>query len=164
MQVEVEAVPLEQLGADVLAAAVPEDPLPLAGPAAELDRRLDGVLTRLVTEGELTGEPATAQLVHLNGAIPARRFAAAGVGQREELDADAMRTAAAAVARNAAEFAGTVAWLLDDSLPLTPVEQARAVVEGTILGSYDPARWRSDGLRPQRLGKLVLASEDDGVA
>ena len=55
-----------------------------------------------------------------------------------------MRTAASAVVRSVADVGGTVAWLLDDSLPLSLEEQARAIVEGTMLGSYSPGRWKTE--------------------
>jgi leucyl aminopeptidase len=59
-------------------------------------------------------------------------------------------------------YARTIAWLLDDSLPLPPAEQARAIVDGTLLGSYDPGRWKSSS-EPQRLESLVIVSGDDAV-
>jgi len=86
---------------------------------------------------------------------------AAGLGKQDELNADALRTAAAAVAR-LATFGGTIGWLLDDSLPLDLSEQARAVVDGVVLGSYDPGQWKSE--RPERREldyvRLIGASTD----
>jgi hypothetical protein len=59
-----------------------------------------------------------------------RTSASVGLGQVERLDADALRTAAAAVAARVARVHGSLAWQLDASLPLALDEQARAVVEG----------------------------------
>jgi leucyl aminopeptidase len=93
----------------------------------------------LAASGELGRRPGDVALLHLDGR-PARA-AAAAVGATP--DADAVRTAAAAVARAAAPFGGTLAWQLDDTLPLPVVEQARAAVEGVVLGAYDPGRWKT---------------------
>src|SRR6266536_2990082 len=82
-----------------------------------------------------------------------------GLVARKAVDADALRTAAATVAREARAFAGSIAWLLDESLPLSPAEQARAIVDGTFLGSYDPGRWKSSAEAP-RLELLVIVSDD----
>jgi len=41
-------------------------------------------------------------------------------------------------------------------------EQARALVDGTVLGGYDPARWKREGERPQ-VETLVLCGEADGL-
>jgi leucyl aminopeptidase len=88
-----------------------------------------------------------------------------GLGPSDELDADALRTAASAVARRVADVGGTVAWMLDESLPLTFEEQARAIVEGTLLGSYSPARWKTDEKPKKRIEKIVLcAAEEKTIA
>jgi leucyl aminopeptidase len=161
MQVEVQAVAPQRVDADVVA-------VPLAGgdgldgAAGQIDSALDGLLGRLTGEGELHDELGRAGLVHVEGKLSARRVAAAGVGPRDRVDADALRTAAAAVARLAAEFAGRIAWAIDTSLPLSPLEQARAIVEGTVLGSYEPARWKKEE-PASKLSTLVLCGEADGL-
>ncbi len=63
--------------------------------------------------------------------------------RRDALDGDSIRDAAAAVAR--LDLGGTLAWRLDDSLPLSAGEQARAVVDGIVLGGYDQGRWKTSG-------------------
>jgi leucyl aminopeptidase len=161
MQVEVQAVAPEQVDADVVA-------VPLAGRggldgvAGQIDSALDGLLARLVGEGELHDELGRAGLVHVDGKLGARRVAAVGVGPRDRVDADALRTAAAAVARLTEEFAERIAWAIDTSLPLSPLEQARAIVEGTVLGSYEPARWKKEE-PAAKLSTLVLCGEADGL-
>jgi leucyl aminopeptidase len=160
MQVEVQAVAPEQVEADVLA-------VPLAtggadGALARLDGTLDGLLARLADQGELKDEISRAVVVHVDDKLGATRVAAAGVGARERVDADALRTAAAAVVHASGDFAKRIAWVIDDSLPLSPPEQARALVDGTVLGGYDPARWKREGERPQ-VETLVLCGEADGL-
>src|SRR5207247_1801262 len=65
-----------------------------------------------------------------------------GLGPADELDADTVRTAAASVAQATERNGGTVAWLLDDSLPQT--EQARADVDGLVRSTHDPGRCDPD--------------------
>jgi leucyl aminopeptidase len=161
MQVEVQAVAPEEVEADVLAVPVPAGGGD--GALARLDGPLDGLLTRLVAEGELRDEIGRAALVHVDGKVGARRVAGAGVGPRERVDADALRTAAATVVHVAGEFAERIAWAIDDSLPVPPAEQARALVDGTLLGAYDPARWKRDG-EPPKVATLVLCGEAGGLA
>jgi leucyl aminopeptidase len=98
-------------------------------------------------------------LLHVDGRLGAQRLAAPGLGGREAVDADAVRTAAAAVAQ-ASGTAKTVAWLLDESLPLSLGEQGRAIVDGAVLGTYDPGRWKTGGDRERepRLQRLILLS------
>jgi leucyl aminopeptidase len=160
MQVEVQAVAPEQVEADVLA-------VPLAagganGALARLDGPLDGLLARLADQGELKDEIGRAAVVHVDDKLGATRVAGAGVGPRDLVDADTLRTAAAAVVHASGDFAKRIAWVIDDSLPLSPAEQARALVDGTVLGGYDPARWKREGERPQ-VETLVLCGEADGL-
>src|SRR6188768_961211 len=147
-----------EVEADVLAVAVPE-PAALTGAAAALDRELDGQLSDLVDSGEIRGNRDSATIVHTR-AGGAKRVAVAGLGKPEELNADAVRTAAAALARRAS-FGGTIAWQLDDSLPIDLPDQARAVVDGVILGSYDPGQWKSNKPERREIERLVLVTDAD---
>jgi len=90
------------------------------------------------------------------------RLVAAGVGKLADVDRDALRTAGAAAAHQLARIGGTLAWQLDDSLPLAPAEQAAALVEGTVIGGYTPGRWKTkeDG-RPKPIVRIVLETGDD---
>ena len=161
MQVEVQAVTPEQVEADVVAVPLTGDN-ELAGAAAALDSKLDGLLGRLAAEGELRGEAGHVSIVHVDGKLGSARVAVAGLGPREQIDTDALRTAAAAVARETGSYAETVAWAIDGALELPAEEQARALVEGTAIGSYETARWKHDEPK-SKLSTLVLTGEGDGL-
>jgi leucyl aminopeptidase len=155
---EIDAVqgPLEPGAADTVAFAVAEPARELPSLVAGADALVDGRLSRLAAAGDLSGRWNTVSLVHGDGVA----VAAAGLGASERVDADTLRDAAAAVARERPR--GSLAWVLDATLPVSLEEQARAVVDGIVLGGYDPGRWKtSDGRRPQ-IEKLDLvgASED----
>src|SRR5438034_7685378 len=158
MRVEVEAGSPESVEADVLAAPLLASAT-LAGPVATLNGPLGERLAELVKQGEVSGKLQTAPLLHLNGELKAARLAIPGLGVREALDADAVRTAAGTLARETRGFARSIAWLLDESLPISAAEQARAIVDGAFLGSYDPGRWKSSPEAP-RLELLTIVSSD----
>src|SRR5690348_15204502 len=143
MNVQVQAVAPTEVDADTLAVPLTEEGLTESGQA--VDGKLDGLLQQLLQDGELRGDPGYARFVHAGGKLGAKRVAAAGMGNRDAIDADAVRTAAAAVAQETGEFSSSIAWALDSSLPLPVEEQASAIVEGTLLGAYEPARWKGDG-------------------
>jgi leucyl aminopeptidase len=149
-----------EVEADVLAVAVTEPADPLSGVVADLDRELDGQLSDLVRSGEIRGKRDSATVVHAR-AQGSMRVAVAGLGKPEDVNADAVRTAAAAVAREATSFGGTIGWVLDDSLPLDLAEQAVAVVDGVILGSYDPGLWKSERPERREIERLVFVTETD---
>jgi leucyl aminopeptidase len=123
-----------------------------------LGERLRDRLARLAAEGELKGERGQTLLLHTDGELAFGRVVAVGLGKREELDADVLRTAAAAVADRLDGIGGSVTWPLDESLPLPLGEQARAVVEGTVLGSYDPGRWKSEQKQRKPVEEVVLST------
>jgi leucyl aminopeptidase len=157
MQVEVQAVAPEQVEADVVAVPLAGDD-GLTGAAAALDSALGGLLGRLAGDGELRGDAGRAGIVHVDGKLGTGRVAVAGLGDR--LDADALRTAAAAVANETSAFAETLAWVLDDSLPVPAEEQVRAIVEGTAIGAYDTARWKRDEPKSKFSRLLLIGSGD----
>jgi leucyl aminopeptidase len=152
-EVAIQIKPPGELEPGALALPLPEDDsVPLSNGARGLDERL----RRLADDGELKSELGKTVLLHTDGELNARRVVVAGIGKREELDADSLRTAAAAVARRVADVGGTIGWMLDNSLPLAFEEQARAIVEGTVLGSYSPARWKTAEQPEKRIDKVVL--------
>ena len=122
------------------------------------DGDLQERLQQLAADGELKGELGRTVVLHTSGT--ARRVVVAGIGKRAEADADAIRTAAAAVARRLRDVGGTLGWTLDDSLPLSLDEQARAVVEGAVLGAYSPGRWKTVEKQPKRIERIVLYGGD----
>jgi leucyl aminopeptidase len=143
--------------ADAIALPVAQ---PLNGEGARIvDEKLGGRLARLGESGELRGERGEALLLHLNGELDAPRLVAAGVGPRDEVDADALRTAAAKTAKALSRVGGTLLWLLDESLPVPLPQQAAALVEGTILGAYSPGRWKSKDA-PRAPERIVLGHFD----
>jgi leucyl aminopeptidase len=118
---------------------------------------IDPRLPSLVESGEITGAAGTTTVLHTD----AGRIVAAGGGRRDQLDADSIRDAAAGVARLG--LGGTLAWLLDESLPLSAAEQARAVVDGLVLGGYDPGRWKTQTNQRIAPERLVLVGADDAT-
>ncbi len=140
-----------QADADAVALPVAQ---PLGGDGATIvEEKLGGRLAKLLESGELRGERGDTVLLHLNGELEAPRLVAAGVGKREEVDADALRTAGATTAQALARVGGTLVWLLDESLPVALPAQAAALVEGTILGAYSPGRWKAkdEACAPERI-------------
>ena len=162
MNVEVQAVSPEEVEADVLAVPLTSGN-GLAGAAGALDSALDGLLQRLSADGELRDEPGRVRIVHVDGKLGTSRLAVVGVGSADKVDADALRTAAALVAEEVGDFAEHLAWVVDDSLPPDAAEQVRALVDGTLLGSYHPARWKSDD-SASKLSTLVLCGSAKGLA
>jgi leucyl aminopeptidase len=152
MQVDVRPVSESLSEADVVAVPVGPQGVP------EGARSVDGA-ARVAGE-EAVGEKAGRTAVLYPEGGP-RRVVLVGLGPENELDADTIRTAAAEVAEAAGRVGGTLAWILDDSLPHP--EQARAVVDGLLLGSYDPGRSKSGDKEERPFERLVLVGGADDL-
>jgi leucyl aminopeptidase len=132
--VEVQATQDEPLATDadtiVLGLVTGVDPTPLGALGEAADRLLDA------------GEARTAwhHLAHTH--LDGRRVVLIGLGDRDELDPERGRQAAAHVLRRARELGSeSVAWTLPEG---SGAELAEAIVQGTLLAAY-----RFDRFRPR---------------
>ena len=149
-----------QVQADAVALLVPKD-APAGGEGGRIvEEKLGGRIGELTRAGELRGERGEALLLYLNGELASPRLVAAGIGRRDDVDLDALRTAGAAAAATLARVGGTLCWLLDETLPVPLPDQARALVEGTVLGGYAPGRWKSDDETPRTIETIVVGHFD----
>ncbi|HEY1855525.1 MAG TPA: leucyl aminopeptidase [Solirubrobacterales bacterium] len=135
MEIEVTQRELGEVDADLLAVALLEDgslPAELAGSPGAADAK--GTFKRLST------------LLPGSG-----RVVVAGLGKREDLEAERLRVAAALVAKEAAALeARALAWVLPEGIESAAA--AEAIVTGTVLGSYRYDRFGAadaDGPAPQ---------------
>jgi leucyl aminopeptidase len=159
MQVEVRPPDAKSFEADVVAVGFPANGAVLSALDDGVARRLSAV----AEEEDVASAIGRTAVLHPDGEAGARRLVAVGLGAADELDADAIRTAAARVASAAERVGGSLAWLLDDSLALPPGEQARAIVDGLLLGGYDPGRWKRDA-KELPFDRLVLVGPPEAQA
>src|ERR671934_1284135 len=95
-QVSVELRQSDDVTSDVLGIPVLEDDdTATVDASGALDERLAERLRRLAEKGELRGELGKTLVLHTDGDVKADHVVAAGLGPRDEADADAVRTAAA---------------------------------------------------------------------
>src|SRR3954447_25222886 len=101
MSVAIEIALPGQAEADALAVPLAQPLDSLSGEGARiLDDKLRGRLTQLASSGELRGERGEALLLHVDGDTATPRVVATGLGRRDELDLDALRTAGASAAQS----------------------------------------------------------------
>jgi leucyl aminopeptidase len=152
MEVSVSGPDFLAVEAQILAFAVRDE----TAPPGDLGERVRSLLD----EDGFKATPGHAVLLHLPAEAGAERVAVGGLGA--EIDADAVRTAAGGIARLVEPIGGTIAWMLDDSMPLPAAEQACAVVDGLVLGGYDPGLRKTDG-RKDGIEGVVFVGGDETV-
>ncbi len=127
MNVEVTSVGATEIEADTLAL--------VAG--GLLVRKLDALFEGRLARSAADADPIT--FVQVGRELRARRILLVAT---DGLDPDDVRTAAARAVR-ATRGTGSLAWAIDDTLPMNEERQLQSVVEGAVLGSYDAGRWKS---------------------
>jgi leucyl aminopeptidase len=107
----------------------------------------DPVLDALVRSGEARGSLRKVAVAHEEDAPgETRRVIVAGLGKRDEFDAERARVAASAAARRAADLgSGALSWALPgtDGSRTEAADVAGALVEGTVLSLYRFDRFKS---------------------
>jgi leucyl aminopeptidase len=117
---------------------------------------VDGALQALVDSGEARAGLRKVAVAHAGG----RRYVLAGLGKRDEFDAERARVAAAAVVGRAREL-GTQAlcWEVPHHVG------AAGFVEGTLLAAYEYRAYKtSDDDNGPRLDELIVSAHDDTTA
>src|ERR1035437_3139680 len=131
MQITIEFKPAAQVAADALIVPVFE------GRKEERFGAPD-----LAEAGELTGKALEFTLLHHLPGVAAKRVLLAGAGKPEKFDsAELRRLSGAAVRHLKAKSIKKIGFALDPEY--ATVEYASAVVEGAILGDYEPDRYKT---------------------
>jgi leucyl aminopeptidase len=131
-------------GADTIAVGVFE--------GERIAHDVDGVLQGLVDSGEARAALRKVAVAHAGG----RRYVLAGLGKRQEFDAERARVAAAAVAGRAGELGTRVlCWELPHDV------DAPGFVEGTLLAAYEYREFKSGDDDEPRVQELVVSAHHD---
>jgi leucyl aminopeptidase len=151
VELEVAAQGLDELDADLVAIALADG------------EQLPSTVAPAPGAGD--AKPGFKKLALIHPERPAR-VVAAGVGSRDDLDAERLRVVAALVAKQAAKLeARSLAWVLPDGFDAPTA--AAALVEGTVLAAYKFDRYlhgdgdNGDDGKRVRLEKIVLVTGED---
>ncbi|HTP50821.1 MAG TPA: leucyl aminopeptidase [Anaeromyxobacteraceae bacterium] len=164
MKVEVTgAAPLEA-EASVLAIPVFEDEVSGGkGWFAEVDRRLSGHLASAAKEEDFEGKPDQSLLLRTLGKLRADRVLLLGMGPRDPAQGalqasgfEALRMAAGKAARGAQKAGATRLAFVAPRFPGQTAHEARAIVEGALLGAYRFDRYKSDRKKARDVEQLIV--------
>jgi leucyl aminopeptidase len=151
--------------ADLL--AVPVFAGPELGPGAEEAVAALGVpVAPLLESRGFTGKAGETAVLPTLGRLPATVLLLVGVGERAKVDAEVLRRAAAAVARQG-RGARKAVTTLPQALPADPAAAVRAVTEGALLAAYRFDKYkqaRSNGTKPPpELAALAMVAGGSGA-
>jgi leucyl aminopeptidase len=151
--------------ADLL--AVPVFAGPELGPGAEEAVAALGVpVAPLLESRGFTGKVGETAALATLGRLPAAVLLLVGVGERAEVDAEALRRAAAALARQG-RGARKAVTTLPQALPADPGAAVRAVTEGALLAAYRFDKYKqakaNEAKPPAELVALAMVAEGPGA-
>jgi leucyl aminopeptidase len=143
----------------------------LTGDLAELDQKLSGTLTELISETEFKGKPGSSAVTRVGGGSALRKVAVVGLGKAEDLKLDTLRRSVAAAIRIAKK---EKAQTLGLSFPLWSPEgqadaanTAQALTEAVELTLHQDLRFKSesdDKAKLERVELLGLAGQEAAIA
>ncbi len=136
--------PLEDVKAEMLLVTVFQGEKELTGRLAWLDRILGGQIGRLLSTGEVRGQYKEFSTLHVTG-IGAKRVLLIGLGKKEDLNLDKIRSVVAIAARNCRRIhAKSLAVDSFTTYGIDPRESAKAIAEGVVLGLYKFTKYMSE--------------------
>ncbi len=146
MQIEVIQGDITATAADAIVVNLFEGVESPAGATGAVDRALDGAISRLIADGDLSGKNGEVVVLHTLGKIPAKRVLVAGLGKADDFDTLKARRVAAEVVRAARKAKVRHLASIVHGAGIggqDPRESTIALVEGTILGHYRFSRRKS---------------------
>lgn len=164
MNVVVSQGGIQDSGADTIVVNLFESVTRPGGATGAVDRALDGAISELIANGDLSGKAGQVAVLYPRGTIPAKRVLVVGLGPSAEFDLEGVRRAAAAAVRQAVKLNGSnVATIVHGAgvAGLPVMEAAQATVEGSLLAAYRYDADKQDEEDNSQIDTLTVVEFDD---
>ncbi|MHC4213836.1 MAG: leucyl aminopeptidase [Planctomycetota bacterium] len=105
----------------------------------DLDKRLDGAVSRLIELGDFKGKEGTSAVIYGNDSVGAKRILFVGLGEKKKATLNTIRKAAAIAANKAVSIKAKILGLVFHRVWAGRFELSlvtRVMAEGVFLGSY----------------------------
>jgi leucyl aminopeptidase len=120
------------------------------------DKAVSAVAADLLASGELTGKPFETNLLHKPAGLKAKRLLLIGGGAAKKFTSYELRRVAGAAVRSLkSRGIRSFAFIAPTGIP--PEEATRAIVEGALVGNFDPDYYRSDR-KDQKIDELAIVT------
>ncbi len=139
MQVNVVRGSIQDQTADTLIVNLFEGVTIPGGATGAVDKALDGAISELIANGDISGKIGEVGVLYPRGAMAAKRVLIVGLGQRDEFDLEGVRKAAAAAIKRARDLNAKQAATIVHGAGiggLDAADAAQAAAEGSLLALY----------------------------
>ena len=145
MEIKVIAGDIAQIEADAIVVNIFEGVEQPGGATAAVDKALDGVISSLISRGEIKGKSGEVSIVHTFGKLPAGIITIAGLGKRQDFNVDKIRGITGEFCRALRKLnCHKIATILHGA-GIGGVEleaSAEAITEGALLGLYSFTKYK----------------------
>ncbi len=168
MQIEIKQGNILETEADLVIVNLFEGVTSPAGATGAVDKALDGQISQLIALGDCSGELGKTTLLYTLGKLPTPRVLIVGLGSVDAFDGKNARIAAAkaisAAKKTGAKHVATIVHGAGIG-GMDPIEAAQALVEASLLESYEMPAQRSNGGDQPRVETLtVVEFNADNIA
>jgi leucyl aminopeptidase len=150
---------LTEQSADVLIVNLFEGVKSPGGGTGAIDGALGGQISEVIREEGFEGKLGEITMIRSQGKIPAGKVLLVGLGKSDGFGITEIMRAAGAAARKCRQLrAGTVASILHGAgiAGIPARDCARAVVLGTILGTYEYTRLKTEGVKENSIQEFSI--------
>ncbi|MGA9527842.1 MAG: leucyl aminopeptidase [Terriglobales bacterium] len=131
---------------------------------ATADAAVRAAAKEVISSGEVTGKVFETTLLHRPEGLKAKRLLLLGGGKAKTFSASDLRKLAGAAVRTLkAKSVRSFAFVLPESGIAAP-EAIRALVEGALIGSFEPGYYKSDRKDDEKINAMTIVSQGDAKA
>ena len=112
--------------------------------AERLDKALNGMIARLIKQGDFKPKIGAVHILYPGGRIAAERLLLVGLGKRSEFTLNKVRHAAGKAAPALRAAGAREITFVADELGFSPEELAQALTEGSVLGLYRFLKYKTN--------------------
>ena len=163
MEIKIIVGDIAQIEADAIVVNLFEGMEQPGGATAAVDEVLEGVLSSLISRGEIKGKFGEVSIVHTFGKLPAGIVAIAGLGKRQDFNVDRIRGITGDFCRALRKLnCHRIATILHGS-GIGGIEleaSAEAIAEGALLGLYGFTKYKKPEY--EDIEEILLAVREKG--
>ena len=163
MKIVVSQGEIQTSAADTIIVNLFNDVTTPSGATGAIDQALDGAISELIANGDLTGKAGEVGVLYPRGAMAAKRVLVVGLGQRDGFSLEGVRQAAANGIKQAHKLkAKSVATIVHGAgiAGLDVEAAAQATVEGSLLATYRFAATKQEPEPPHEIESLTIVEFD----
>jgi leucyl aminopeptidase len=166
MKIEVKSGKVQDYATQCLVVGVLQYEKSIPASLKEVDEKMEGALSALFADEEISGKQKSTQFIHTFGKVAARRILMIGLGKEEDLSFEDVRETSARAVKEALKAKLTkLAFVLGpEEQALGSQDAAHAIVEGALLANYRfPGYHKEVEEKPEIEEITIFCAEEDAA-